>query len=272
MIDKLVRKLYNLIEDEIKIMGERWKMKKEIQEILDSIEVQKNVTETFKVIDQFQKTQTCVFTFNQTQKSENAEISKSNNKHFVNLSTFHDCLEFSKKIFSSTILINDISYCCEDSLITTISFDEEKCEISLSDIYSGEKSNYYRMVLPLDKELNFVRLFDTYLFCFNKSGWSRELIKTYIEGREFHIYKLSNDNTKYLFIDCLSDIEYQKFYDQCVCILCSLGVLTGYFVENECYIVSANNFGFSSIKYREFCYLLTLILFSPKEKSKIIDI
>jgi len=218
-------------------------------------EIQKNVTDTFKAIEEFQNTQNCIFTFNQTQKSENGEILKCNNKHFVKISTSCDYLEFSKKIFSSTILINGVSYCCEDSLITTISFDEEKYEISLSDIYSGEKSNYYRMVLPLDKELDFIRLFDFYSFCYNKSGRSSGLIKTYIEGREFHIYKLSKDNTKYLFIDCLSEIKYQEFYDQCVCILCSLGILTGYFVENECYIVSADDYEFSSIQYKEFCSL-----------------
>ena len=233
-------------------------MKDEVQKLLDSIDIQKNITETFKVIEEFQNSQTCVFTFSETQKSENGMFSKYKNKHIVKFSASCDYKEFSKRLFLSTIIINEITYHCEDSLITTISFDELPSlnyEVSLSDIYCGEKSKYYRMILPLDKELSFIRLFDTHSFCYNKSGCSRELIKTYIKGREFHIYKLSKDNTEYLFIDCLSEIEYQEFYDQCVCILCSLGILTGYFVENECYIVSANNLDFSFIQYKEFCSL-----------------
>ena len=233
-------------------------MKDEIQKMLDSINIQKNVTETFKAIEEFQNSQTCIFNFTETKNSESGMFSKCKNKHLVVFSAPCDYQEFSKKLFSSEIVIDDVSYCCKDSLITSISFDELprlKYEVSVSDIYCGEKSKYYRMILPLDRELNFIRLFDAYLFCYNKSGFSHELIKTYIEGREFHIYILSKDNTKFLFIDCLAEIEYQEFYNQCVCILCSLGILTGYFVENECYIVSADDYEFSSIQYKEFCSL-----------------
>lgn len=255
-IDRLGYALYGLSEDEIKIVeGEIDLMKDEIQKTLDSIDIQKNVTETFKAIDEFQNTQTCVFTFSEAKKSEKGDFFKCKNKHVVRFSASCDYQEFSKRLFPSTLVINEITYHCKDSLITTISFDELprlNYEVSLSDIYCGEKAMYYRMVLPLDKELSFIRLFDAYSFCYNKSSWSCELIKTYIEGREFHIYKLSKDNTKFLLIDCLSEIEYQDFYDQCVCILCSLGILTGYFVENESYIFSSNVLNFSSIQYKEF--------------------
>ena len=220
------------------------------------MKIQKKVISSFKAIELFEKEQQeCDFIFNETPKSEKGKFIKYHNKHVVDLSTNCDYQSFTSKIFSSTIVLeNNKMYYCDDSLITTMSSDEFaqlRYDVTLSNIYGGEKSTYYRMILPLDRELNLCKLFDKNYFC-SDCGSSLGLIKTYVEEREFHIFKLSHNEKEYLFIDCLSEIEYGKFYDQSICILCALGILTGYFVENECFILSSGDVDFNSISYKEF--------------------
>lgn len=225
------------------------------RETLSRMQIQKNVIESFKVVDLFQTSQKCIFTFDTINKTENGEVIKNDNKHIVTFDAIADYQSYGNKIFSSSIQLNQERFYCKDSLITTISFDNIpllRYEVTISNMCCGKKSNFYRMILPLEKDIDLCRLFDNYSFCFNEMGWSIELIKTYIEGREFHIFILSNKGKKYIFLDCMATIDYEKFYDHCVCILCSLGILTGYFIENECFIISSNDSDFSTILYKEF--------------------
>lgn len=221
---------------------------------LRTMSIQKNVKKSFEEIKKLQSGNDCDFTFVPINKTENAEFCKKENKYIVTILTNYDYQAFSKTIFDSKINIEGDVYNSRDALITSISIGalpKIKYEITISNLEKGKKSKFYRLILPLEKDLCF-NVFTAYPFCFNCAGWSRELIKTYIAGREFHIFKLSDDSRKYLFIDCIKEIEYKEFYNQVVCILCALGVLTGYFVEKECFILSSDEISFSKILYVEF--------------------
>lgn len=226
----------------------------DILERLKSMKIQKNVKETFDEINKLKGEQDSVFEFLSNQSNEKGKLIKENNKYCGVFTSNKDYQSFSNNLFSLKMNLSNEDYYSNDALVTTISLKNWilQYKISISNLYRGKKSRFYRMVLPLDKELKISYLFNTNSFAVNQSGCSSELIKTYINGREFHIYKLSNDNAKYLFIDCLSEIAYQEFYDQSICILCALGILTGYFVENECFIFSSDKIDFETISFIEF--------------------
>ena len=226
----------------------------DILERLKSMKIQKNVKETFDEINKLKGEQDSVFEFLSNQSNEKGKLIKENNKYCGVFTSNKDYQSFSNNLFSLKMNLSNEDYYSKDALVTSISLKDWilQYKISISNLYRGKKSRFYRMVLPLDKELKIFSLFNTNSFAFNQSGCSSELIKTYINGREFHIYKLSNDNAKYLFIDCLSEIAYQEFYDQSICILCALGILTGYFVENECFIFSSDKIDFETISFIEF--------------------
>lgn len=219
---------------------------------LKLLPIQKNIKSSLYEIDQFNENLKGKLSFVDEKRNndEDAELTKIGNKFKINFVSNADYQKYGEYISSVKFTLNtDNIYYSDDALVTNISFPPFfKYEVSISNIYKGNKSNYYRIALPLTENLSFNRLFDCYNFCFDKSSCCSELIRTYIDGKEFHIFKIKN----YLFIDCLADIDFDSFYNQAICILCALGVLTGCFVENECFILSSSNNEFDEIEYIEF--------------------
>lgn len=227
-------------------------MRNSIKDLLESMEIQKHTTETFHEIEKLQNPNDCSFAFISSSETEKGELRKHGNKYVVTLAANRNYNSFSESIFPAKIEVGNDAYYSDDALVTKtiISsnvFPAIEYEVSLSNLHKGNDSKFYRIVLPLDRELDLIGLFTVYKFCFNHYGSSIELVKTYIEGREFHIYKLSNNKSNYLLIDCLSEIAYEGFYNQVLCILCALGILTGCFVEDECFILSSDTLDFSSV-------------------------
>lgn len=219
---------------------------------LKLLPIQKNIKSSLYEIGQFNENLKGKLLFIDERKNneEYAELIKDGNKFKINFVSNANYQKYGEHISSVKFTVNnDTIYSSDDALVTSISFlPFFKYEVSVSNIYKGNKSNYYRIALPLTEDLSFNRLFDCHNFCFDESGWCSELIKTYIGGKEFHIFKIKN----YLFVDCLSDIDFDSFYNQVVCILCAIGVLTGYFIENECFILSSSSNEFDEIEYVEF--------------------
>ena len=179
---------------------------------------------------------------------------KENNKFLFDFEIQKDLSNQHGKLFDMSYSDNNLLFIAKDSMITTSGYDEQtflpKYQIQCNNIIYGEKSTFYRMILPIEKSLNLVMAFyhwnqyscDTYSSC---SG----LLKFFVNGDTFHIFQY---NDKYLIIDSTSQLDYQKFYDICVTALVSLGIITGYFVQKECYIISSDKEDFKSIKYIEY--------------------
>ncbi|GEM_PF-3164180 len=226
---------------------------------LKSLPIQKNLKSSFYEIEQFNKNLKGKLSFldDKEHREENAKLMKDGDKFKIRFVSNANYQRYGEYISSVKFATNDNIYFSDDALVTSISFTPcFEYEVSISSIYKGNKSNYYRIALPLTENLTFHWLFNCYNFCFDGTGCCSELIKTYVDGKEFHIYKIKT----YLFIDCLKMIDFNSFYDQVICILCALGILTGYFVENECFVFSSTTKEFEKIEYVEFKSLRKSIL------------
>ena len=148
-------------------------------------------------------------------------------------------------------------FSCQNSFFTKQELNSDfrsfRYEICISELIEGSKSSFYRIVLPICVEhFTLTRYFESlFNFCYDLSCSSGDFVKTYIGEREFHVYIVKNNANKFLFVDCMHEIDYDTFYNQILCVLLSLGFFSAYFIEDECYIFSSNTNDFDVINYTE---------------------
>jgi hypothetical protein len=86
---------------------------------------------------------------------------------------------------------------------------------------------YYRLLIPLKKDLNFY-----YSFTFPHS---KGLLEFSLNKFNFTLQEVSITNKKYLVFDCLEKISYDTFSDMTWAISVSLGYVLGHLVQEEGY-------------------------------------
>ena len=224
-----------------------------IKKRMSLIKIQKKCISSLKKIGELNEVTKCII-------YSNTEIGrlKRSEKGLTFAFDSRNNYSIQRNEFPVQLLNQQLSFSCQNSFFTKQVLNPDiqsfKYEICISELIDGLKSSFYRIVLPIHIEhFSLTRYFDpTFNFCYDSLCSSGDFIKTYIEGKEFHVYVVVERSDKFLFVDCMHEIDYETFYNQVLCILLSLGFFSGSFIEEECYIFSSETNAFASISYIEY--------------------
>lgn len=223
-------------------------MSKKILEKLDKYPIQKKLKKTFGKINDFESLTVCKCKIEDSNVDEHCNLKSSTNKHEITFQTNENYWEKQNKLINIYLSTSKNTYICENSLITYVSYGKNLTyKISLSNIKIGKPSYYFRLLLPNENKLDLFSLFETTGYR-SEFGITVGLMVVTVNNLNFHVYELKD----YLIIDCIDKFNYDSFYESTLYILLALGILTGSFVQNKCYIISSDDINYESISYFEF--------------------
>lgn len=244
-------------------------MKKEILDMMkkkmSSIQIQKKCSQSLEKIKELNGVIKCTIGSN----TEKGVLKRTENKLIFEFNSTN-IYSVQGEVIPVQLSNYQTVFSCQNSFFIKQELNSDlqsfRYEIFISELIEGSKSSFFRIVLPIHIEhFSLTRYFDPFFnFCYDLLCSSGDFIKTFIDGREFHVYVVADDANKFLFIDCMHEINYDAFYNQILCILLSLGFFTGNFIEGECYIFSSNTNIFDSINYTEYHSLRDSIQFSHR--------
>lgn len=225
-----------------------------IEEKLSHYKIRKILSSSFSEIDRFQNTTTYKCKIDDCKLEEDCTFRLNKQDRQIIFTSSSNYFEKQGKLITVCFFTDDVNYKCEDSIIKSISFDLPipVYTVDLSNIKKGTPSKYFRMLLPIDNSLNLINLFDTCGYRIDKYGVSSGLMIVNSETCEYHIYEEKFHNQLYLIIDSMNEITYDAFYNYTLNILLALGVLTGSFIQDQCYIISSEDNNFEQLNYFEF--------------------
>lgn len=122
---------------------------------------------------------------------------------------------------------------------------------------SNTQKHFYRTVIPLKKAFDFYNIIkdETYTHDGNiYTRYTRGLINIEFDSKQFHLFTVKFDKTKYLVIDCLDKIALDEFSELSWSIMVATGYLSGHLVQDEEYTFCYNNKqlkGFSNYLYSQ---------------------
>lgn len=99
---------------------------------------------------------------------------------------------------------------------------------------------FYRLILPLEKEVDFHFQIEQAVYEIEKHC-CRECLQVNFENNiDFHLYQYKDRKKKenYLIIDAIKEMSYDVFADYCYSLLVSFGYITGHFPQNEGFFFS----------------------------------
>ena len=236
-----------------------------IQMELKKIKIQKNCKTSFEKIKELNGVTKCTIDSN----TEKGVLKRTGNKLIFEFNSTNN-YSVQGEVIPVQLSNCQAVFSCQNSFFRKkkINIDLQKFEyeIYISELKEGTQSSFYRIVLPIHLEhFTLTSYFDLlFNFCYDLLGSFGDFIKTFIDGREFHVYIVEDNANKFLFVDCMHEISYDTFYNQILCILLSLGFFSGYFIEDECYIFSSDTNVFDSINYTEYRSLRESIQFSHR--------
>lgn len=219
---------------------------------LKKIKIKKNCKTSFEKIKELNGVTKCTIDSN----TEKGVLKRTENKLIFEFNSTND-YSVQGEVIPVQLSNCQVVFFCQNSFFTTKKLNSDhqsfRYEICISELIEGSKSSFFRIVLPIHVEhFELTRYFDPlFNFCYDLSGSFCDFIKTFIDGREFHVYIVEDNANKFLFVDCMHEISYDAFYNQILCILLSLGFFSGYFIEDECYIFSSNTNVFDVVNYTE---------------------
>lgn len=120
--------------------------------------------------------------------------------------------------------------------------------------FSKEKSKYHRLVLPLNKNINFTFSVENILIKYNykSSVYTREATEIKINNNLFYLFlakkiitQVSDDD--YLVLESKSPMSYSEFSEYCFSILISFGFVSGDFINNNGYFFQYDNSNMKNI-------------------------
>lgn len=107
-------------------------------------------------------------------------------------------------------------------------------------IFDKTAQLFHRLILPLEREVNFHFQIEQAVYETAKH-YSRECLQAnFGDNIDFHLYQYKDKKEKnnYLIIDTTKDMSYEVFADYCYSLLVSFGYVTGLFPQNEGYFFS----------------------------------
>ena len=244
-------------------------MKKEILEDVKNkmkqIHIQKKCIVSFEKIKELNGVTKCTIDSN----TEKGVLKRTENNLIFEFVSTND-YPVQEKVIPVQLSNCQSIFSCQNSFFTRQELNSDfrsfRYEICISELIEGSKSSFYRIVLPICVEhFTLTRYFESlFNFCYDLSHSSGDFIKTFIDGKEFHLYIVDDKSDKFLFVDCMHEIDYDTFYNQVLCVLLSLGFFSGYYIEDECYIFSSKTNVFDSIDYIEWRSLRNSIRLSHR--------
>jgi hypothetical protein len=158
------------------------------------------------------------------------------------------------KFFPLDFFYNTKVFFCKEACLNEIRpfYD---ITIKCSSLSCGKESTYYRLVIPNMKIKNFFSCFPVFSFSSENYSTNSNLTKLYINGYETHIFIDKINSNDALFIDYLGPIDKESFYINCTRILCAMGLISGVFQKDECFIISSRTPDFGDITFVEYRYI-----------------
>jgi len=113
---------------------------------------------------------------------------------------------------------------------------------------------YHRLVLPLNKKINFIYSVENVLIDYNykSSILTREATEIIIENQVFHLFVAKKKITElsdrdYLVLDSKIPMLYSQFSEYCFSILISFGYVSGDFINNDGYFFQYETNGMTDV-------------------------
>jgi hypothetical protein len=121
--------------------------------------------------------------------------------------------------------------------------------IKVNEIVKGSiKDNlYYRMIIPIQRNVSIMRPFFLPVQSYSsENSFTLGLINVNVQMKEYDIFEVTRDDTRFIFVDCKEKIDKIAFYDETLAIFVSLGFITTYFFQDECYTISSDQNDYSN--------------------------
>ncbi len=186
--------------------------------------------------------------------TEQSQMEKKEHDFFVEFKGNQSYYKYFGKFFPLSFMHNSKSFFCKEAFLTEMSaYDDIK--IKCSSLSCGTESSYFRMIIPNITKSNFFLNFPIFSFSSENCSSNLELTRVYINGYETHIFIDKINSKDSLFIDYLGFIDKESFYINCTRILCAMGIISGVFQKEECFLLSSDVQDFSKVSFIEYRYI-----------------
>lgn len=215
----------------------------------------KKVSDCEKCINDFLVPMNGVYSFSDDNTlTGQSYLEKKDHQFKLTLKGNQSYYKYFGKFFPLDFFYNTKVFFCKEAFLTEMSaFDD--ITIKCSSLSCGKESTYYRLVIPNMKIKNFFSCFSVFSFSSENYSSNLNLTKLYINGYETHIFIDKINSNEALFIDYLGPIDKESFYINCTRILCAMGIISGIFQKDECFIISSRNPDFGDITFVEYRYI-----------------
>lgn len=175
-----------------------------------------------------------------------------------------ECL-LSKKVeigkpYDATISFGADKYFLKRLMFNSESFDANNEVKGFRYVYAGEvhtifsrkqkqHAAFHRLILPIPKNPDLFRYFDTISFRNETLQYNRCLIELTFQKGSFHFYEIHVDDKYFIVIDGLQKQAFRIFYQSAYLMLVSYGFITSCFYQEDGYYLTSQNKDFAKIDF-----------------------